>query len=109
MDFCGMSYWSFIYWEDWLDTICYGRWTSTNGIYTANSRQKCKSKRGTIYDATGKNILAISSTVNTITVNPTNISKNDKEKVSKALSDIFDLDYEKVLKKVKKEVLSKQL
>ena len=54
-------------------------------------------KRGTIYDATGKNILAISSTVNTITVNPTNISKNDKEKVSKALSDIFDLDYEKVL------------
>lgn len=59
-------------------------------------------KRGTIYDATGKNILAISSTVNTITVNPTNISKNDKEKVSKALSDIFDLDYEKVLKKVKK-------
>ena len=59
-------------------------------------------KRGTIYDAMGKNILAISSTVNTITVNPTNISKNDKEKVSKALSDIFDLDYEKVLKKVKK-------
>lgn len=59
-------------------------------------------KRGTIYDATGKNILAISSTVNTITVNPVNISKNDKEKVSKALSDIFDLDYEKVLKKVKK-------
>lgn len=59
-------------------------------------------KRGTIYDATGKNILAISSTVNTITANPTNISKNDKEKVSKALSDIFDLDYEKVLKKVKK-------
>ncbi len=59
-------------------------------------------KRGTIYDATGKNILAISSTVNTITVNPVNISKNDKEKVSKALSNIFDLDYEKVLKKVKK-------
>lgn len=59
-------------------------------------------KRGTIYDATGKNMLAISSTVNTITVNPTNISKNDKEKISKALSDIFDLDYEKVLKKVKK-------
>ena len=27
-------------------------------------------KRGTIYDATGKNILAVSSTVETITVNP---------------------------------------
>lgn len=59
-------------------------------------------KRGTIYDATGKNILAISSTVNTITVNPVNISKNDKEKVAKALTDIFELDYETVLKKVKK-------
>lgn len=27
-------------------------------------------KRGTIYDATGKNILAISSTVETVTINP---------------------------------------
>ena len=27
-------------------------------------------KRGTIYDATGKNILAVSSTVETVTVNP---------------------------------------
>lgn len=59
-------------------------------------------RRGTIYDRTGKNILAISSTVNTITVNPVNISKNDKEKIAKALSDIFDLNYETVLKKVKK-------
>lgn len=59
-------------------------------------------KRGTIYDATGKNILAVSSTVNTITVNPVNISKNDKEKVARALTDIFDLDYETVLKKVNK-------
>ena len=59
-------------------------------------------KRGTIYDATGKNILAVSSTVETITVNPTNISNENKEKVSKALSDIFELDYETVLKKVKK-------
>ena len=59
-------------------------------------------KRGTIYDATGKNILAVSSTVNTITVNPVNISKENKEKVAKALTDIFELDYETVLKKVKK-------
>lgn len=59
-------------------------------------------KRGTIYDATGNVILAVSSTVETITVNPVNISKNDKEKVAKALSDIFELDYEKVLKKVSK-------
>jgi len=59
-------------------------------------------RRGTIYDGTGKKILATSSTVNTITVNPVNISKNDKEKVAKALSDIFELDYENILKKVSK-------
>ena len=59
-------------------------------------------RRGTIYDATGKNILAVSSTVNTITVNPNNIAKEDKEKVAKALSNIFELDYESVLKKLKR-------
>ena len=59
-------------------------------------------RRGTIYDATGKNVLAISSTVNTITVNPNNISEENKEKVAEALSNIFELDYETVLKKVKK-------
>ena len=42
-------------------------------------------RRGTIYDATGKTILAVSSTVETITVNPVNISKENKEKVKKAL------------------------
>ena len=59
-------------------------------------------KRGTIYDSTGKYVLAVSSTVSTITVKPTNISKENKEKVAKALTDIFELDYEKVLKKVSK-------
>ena len=59
-------------------------------------------KRGTIYDSTGKNILAISSSVETVTVNPGNIAKEDKEKVAKKLSELFDLDYETVLKKVTK-------
>ncbi len=59
-------------------------------------------KRGTIYDSTGKNILAVSSTVETITVNPVNISKENKEKVAEALTRIFDLDYETVLKRVTK-------
>ncbi|MCI9286713.1 MAG: PASTA domain-containing protein [Clostridia bacterium] len=59
-------------------------------------------KRGTIYDATGKNILAISATVETVTINPLNIKEEDKEKTAKFLSDLFELDYEKTLKKVKK-------
>ena len=59
-------------------------------------------KRGTIYDSTGKYILAISSTVETVTVNPGNIEKEQKELVAKKLSELFELDYEKVLKKVTK-------
>ena len=59
-------------------------------------------KRGTIYDRTGENVLAISSTVETVTINPGNISKDDKEKVAKKLSELFELDYEATLKKVNK-------
>jgi peptidoglycan glycosyltransferase len=64
--------------------------------------RKITSKRGTIYDATGKNILAQSSTVETVTVNSTNIPEDKKEIASKALSEILNVDYEKTLKKVKK-------
>ncbi len=58
--------------------------------------------RGTIYDASGKIVLAQSSSVETVSVNPLNISKDNKEKVAKIFSEIFELDYEKVLKKVSK-------
>ena len=69
-------------------------------------------KRGTIYDANGKE-LAISAAVDTVTINPTLIVVSDenkelaeiktkalKEKVAKALSEIFELDYQKTLEKV---------
>ena len=60
-------------------------------------------KRGTIYDSTGKYILAVSSSVESVNVNPTNIPAEQKEKVATALSQIFELDYETVLKKVSKK------
>ena len=59
-------------------------------------------KRGTIYDSTGKHILAVSSTVETVTINPGNIEKDKKELVAHKLSELFELDYEKVFKKVTK-------
>lgn len=71
------------------------------GTQQAQSRT-ITAKRGTLYDSTGKYILAESSSVESVSVNPTNISDENKEKVSRALSDIFELDYEKVLKKVTK-------
>ena len=59
-------------------------------------------KRGTIYDSTGKTVLAVSSTVETVSVTPTNIKKEDRQKIAQALSNIFELDYEAVFKKVSK-------
>ena len=57
-------------------------------------------KRGTIYDSTGK-ALATSAQVDTVSINPTRISDKNKEKVAKAFSEIFELDYEETLTKVK--------
>ena len=58
--------------------------------------------RGTIYDATGRRILAISSSVESITVNPVNIKVEDREKLANKIAEMFDLDYEKILKKISK-------
>ena len=63
--------------------------------------------RGSIYDSTGKP-LAISATVDTVTINPSKfVVDNDEtetsklqEKVSKAFSEIFELDYNEVYEKV---------
>ena len=66
-------------------------------------------RRGNIYDSTGK-ALAIGAQVDTITINPTKIVKDNeedtktyKEKIAKGLSEIFELDYETVLNKVNSE------
>ena len=63
-------------------------------------------KRGNILDSTGK-MLATSAQVDTVSINPTRIkgktqeeTKNKKEKLAKAFSEIFELDYEETLSKV---------
>ena len=64
-------------------------------------------KRGNIYDSNGK-ALAIGAQVDTITINPTKIVKDNevdtkdyKEKIAKGLSEIFELNYDETLEKVK--------
>jgi len=76
----------FVEGEDW-------KRKSENQQYVSRS---ITAGRGTIYDASGEHILA------TVTVNPVNISKENEEKIAKTLSEIFELDYEKVYKKVTK-------
>ena len=73
----------------------------------AASRQQATNRiispsRGAILDCNGK-ILAQSASVDTVTINPTRIESKNKEKVAKALSEIFELDYEKVLGQVNSE------
>ena len=63
--------------------------------------------RGSIYDSTGKP-LAISAKVDTVTINPQSFIDDDSEektailqqKVAKAFSEIFELDYNEVYEKV---------
>ena len=73
-------------WEDWVHSIL----------------ERGRINQYGVYDTSGKKVLAVSSTVETVTINPGNIAKENKEKVAKILSEIFELDYEKVFKKVSK-------
>ena len=63
--------------------------------------RKINPKRGTIYDS-NMNEIAVSSTVYTVTVNPTNIDSKNKELIAKKMSELFELDYETILKRLKK-------
>ena len=70
-------------------------------------------KRGTIYDSSSKVILAVSASSETVSVNPNNISKDNKNKTAQALSDIFGLDYNDTLGKISKnssiEIIAKKV
>ena len=82
--------------------LVWGAELNDKALSQQSQSRKITAKRGTIYDATGKYELAVSSSVEAVTINPGNIKKENKEKVAKTLSDIFKLDYEKTLKKVNK-------
>lgn len=67
-----------------------------------NSSRSLIANRGTIYDASGEIVLAQSSSVETVTVSPVNIPIEKKEDVAKVMSEIFELDYDKVIKRLNK-------
>lgn len=90
-----------------LSRICYIEFIQGKELQVLAYEQQVQKRtvnprRGTIYDSSEKYTLAISSTAYTVSVNPTNIPSEKKELISKKLTEIFNLDYETVLKKVNK-------
>lgn len=90
-----------------LSRICYIEFVQGKELQVLAFEQQVQKRtvnprRGTIYDSSEKYTLAISSTAYTVSVNPTNIPNEKKELIAKKLAEIFDLDYETVLKKVSK-------
>ena len=91
-----------------LSRICYIEFIQGKELQVLAFEQQVQKRtvnprRGTIYDSSEKYTLAISSTAYTVSVNPTNIPNEKKELIAKKLAEIFDLDYETVLRKVSKK------
>lgn len=90
-----------------LSRICYIEFIQGKELQVLAFEQQVQKRtvnprRGTIYDSSEKYTLAISSTAYTVSVNPTNIPNEKKELIAKKLAEIFDLNYETILKKVSK-------
>ena len=91
-----------------LSRICYIEFIQGKELQVLAFEQQVQKRtvnprRGTIYDSSEKYTLAISSTAYTVSVNPTNIPNEKKDLIAKKLAEIFDLDYETVLRKVSKK------
>ncbi len=85
----------------WIQFIS-GEWLQKMAYEQHSMERSFNPCRGTIYDATGKKVLAVSGSVESVTVNPVNIKTEDREKLAKKLSEMFELDYDKVFKKISK-------
>ena len=77
-----------------------------------NLDREISAKRGVIYDRNGE-ILAMSASSEMITINPNNIPKEKKELVARKISEVLEIDYEKILKKVNRnssiEIIGKKI
>lgn len=83
--------------------IIRGSYYSEKAYLQQTKDRAISAKRGTIYDAAG-NKLALSVSTNTLTVAPTNIKTENKEKVAKDLAEILDMSYDTILSKISKTV-----
>ena len=82
----------------WIQVI-HGNFYKNLAIEQQNLDREISAKRGIIYDRNGE-ILAMSATSEMITVSPKNIPKEKKEEIARKISEILELDYEKIIKKL---------
>ena len=89
----------------WIQ-IVRGDWYQKKAFEQQTQSRVISPRRGTIYDRNGKE-LAISASVETITVNPLYIRRYNKniEMIAQRLSEILNLSMEEVLKKLKRRYL----
>lgn len=84
-----------IFWIQFID----GSWLKERAYRQQTSSKIISPERGSILDVNGKP-LAMSESVDTISINPTKIEEENKTLIARGLSEIFELDYEETLKKV---------
>ena len=76
-----------------------GETLKTDAVDQSLQSTQLTPSRGTIYDATGTQVLAQSASVWTVALEPNYIDEGDDVKIAKGLSEILGLDYDAVLKK----------
>lgn len=95
----------------WIQVI-QGKRLSQMAQEQQNLDREISAKRGIIYDRNGE-ILAMSASSEMITINPNNIPKEKKELVARKISEVLEIDYEKILKKVNRnssiEIIDKKI
>ena len=95
----------------WIQVI-QGKRLSQMAQEQQNLDREISAKRGIIYDRNGE-ILAMSASSEMITINPNNIPKEKKELVARKISEVLEIDYEKILKKVNRnssiEIIGKKI
>ena len=95
----------------WIQVI-QGKRLSQMAQEQQNLDREISAKRGIIYDRNGE-ILAMSASSEMITINPNNIPKEKKDLVARKISEVLEIDYEKILKKVNRnssiEIIGKKI
>ncbi len=83
--------------------IIKGEYYSEKAYLQQTKDRAISASRGIIYDTAG-NKLALSVSTNTLSIAPTNIATEDKEKLAKDLAEILDMSWDTILSKINKTV-----